>query len=448
MDSVHGAIMDATAFKKLLGEVTELKKMVLFLQDENAKLKQEQEQKSTDVQEQLSAAKDEIKRVNALNITLREYINSIDNMEGAIPSTEECPRKIAKKCTPTVQMMDTTPQVDSAYNTINTTNTDSFTTVTSKKSKKKIIQTINSNLKTIKNKIKAANCNNFSLKQSGQNAPIKIELNSPSDISNVREALKEAKISFHEYKWNEEKAKCFMIKGLVGTSDEDLPHIKNTLINDGLPSDIKVSLFITGFMRANPNQNHNSIIKLVLPPNSDEKILKNMKFIDHVSVKVEKMKTKNIIQCKNCQRFGHSAGGCMHPHRCVKCGLNHYRDNCGRTHDKSVKLKCCNCGGEHTANNLAACQFFQQKYVKSNEKTKPANMNAGTSKQVVPGVSFAQVTGGHLRSNVRSKSSGSQNTSSTTKNVSNSSSLESKVDMLIQLVSRHDVLLMNLVKNG
>jgi hypothetical protein len=52
-------------------------------------------------------------------------------------------------------------------------------------------------------------------------------------------------------------------------------------------------------------------------------------------------------QCKRCQRFGHTQQNCGYAPRCVACGETHLSGEC--TTPKQP-LKCCSCGGNHTAN--------------------------------------------------------------------------------------------------
>ena len=56
---------------------------------------------------------------------------------------------------------------------------------------------------------------------------------------------------------------------------------------------------------------------------------------------------KGPLQCKRCQRFGHTQRGCGYAPRCVACGEAHLSGVCSTSKEQ---LKCCSCGGSHTAN--------------------------------------------------------------------------------------------------
>lgn len=52
------------------------------------------------------------------------------------------------------------------------------------------------------------------------------------------------------------------------------------------------------------------------------------------------------LRCFKCQRFGHVAAVCRGKQRCGKCGEEgHEYGKC----NEGTKIKCCNCGGEHSA---------------------------------------------------------------------------------------------------
>ena len=66
-----------------------------------------------------------------------------------------------------------------------------------------------------------------------------------------------------------------------------------------------------------------------------------------------------VIQCYNCCRFGHYAtkmktSNCRHETRCLKCGQSHKVNEC-----TSDAHRCCNCGGEHSA-NYKGCEMYKE----------------------------------------------------------------------------------------
>ena len=54
---------------------------------------------------------------------------------------------------------------------------------------------------------------------------------------------------------------------------------------------------------------------------------------------------KAPLQCKRCQRFGHTQRNCGNTPRCVVCGVLHPSEECST---RMQQLKCCRCGCNHT----------------------------------------------------------------------------------------------------
>jgi len=56
---------------------------------------------------------------------------------------------------------------------------------------------------------------------------------------------------------------------------------------------------------------------------------------------------KDPLQCKCCQRFGHTQRNCGYAPRCVACGGSHLSGDCPAPRGQP---RCCSCEGNHTAN--------------------------------------------------------------------------------------------------
>uniref|UniRef100_A0A1B0DM52 Pre-C2HC domain-containing protein n=1 Tax=Phlebotomus papatasi TaxID=29031 RepID=A0A1B0DM52_PHLPP len=57
---------------------------------------------------------------------------------------------------------------------------------------------------------------------------------------------------------------------------------------------------------------------------------------------------KEIVQCKNCQYFGHTKSYCNRKPKCVKCAGNHLTEACLKVRNDGA-AKCSNCNGDHPA---------------------------------------------------------------------------------------------------
>lgn len=51
------------------------------------------------------------------------------------------------------------------------------------------------------------------------------------------------------------------------------------------------------------------------------------------------------LRCYKCQKYGHVAAVCKGKQRCGRCAGEHEYGKC----ERGAKLKCCNCGGEHSS---------------------------------------------------------------------------------------------------
>jgi hypothetical protein len=70
--------------------------------------------------------------------------------------------------------------------------------------------------------------------------------------------------------------------------------------------------------------------------------------LSHISNRFHaRVARKGPLQCKRCQRFGHTQRNCGCAPRCLACGDEHPSGKCDTP---KQQLKCCSCGGNHTAN--------------------------------------------------------------------------------------------------
>ena len=72
-----------------------------------------------------------------------------------------------------------------------------------------------------------------------------------------------------------------------------------------------------------------------------------------------------VLQCFNCQGFGHSAGGCPNPRRCVRCGEAHPHSECTTPR---TQPKCANCTADHPA-CARSCPAFKEAKTQVASKT-------------------------------------------------------------------------------
>lgn len=234
-----------------------------------------------------------------------------------------------------------------------------------------------------------------------------------SDIrSKLLSLLDERFIEYNTYTPLDQKMQNVLLKG-TEIDNEDI--IREALEKNNIQPH-KIRRFETGYMRKN-NLTSN-IWQIVLKPNTDLKLIFNIKYVAEWSVKWELMRKRAIIQCKRCQRLNHSSSNCKLPFRCVKCTNKHEPGDCPC--DSSInttKPKCVNCDGEHTANNATLCPAFKKEMQireerKQGKSTKQSKTNTSTKRDAVvtqpsKQMNYAEILKGkkpsHLQRNTNEK---------------------------------------------
>ena len=94
--------------------------------------------------------------------------------------------------------------------------------------------------------------------------------------------------------------------------------------------------------------------------------LRALEVLCGLTVKVETYNApKGPLQCKHCQRFGHTRRNCGHSPRCVACGEEHASGTCKTPRED---IRCCNCNESTTANYRGRPRYND---AKTNRKTGP-----------------------------------------------------------------------------
>jgi len=115
------------------------------------------------------------------------------------------------------------------------------------------------------------------------------------------------------------------------------------------------------------------IIFIDLDPAEINKEIFNLTSLLHTRVKIEEPhKRKDILQCLNCQEYGHSRKYCAYPPRCVRCGEHHPSTSYVKTRDTPVT--CALCKGDHPV-NYKGCQIYKQiQQLQSSSKRRGTNL--------------------------------------------------------------------------
>lgn len=189
----------------------------------------------------------------------------------------------------------------------------------------------------------------YSTKQT--NNGTNVQVTNTSDYRSVIKHLQNSNVAYHTYQLDEEKSTKIVLYGL-----HDLPtdEVMEILKEENLqPTSIKK------LQIRQKRYDDQAVYLLHFPAGTiSMNLLRTIPALDHCVVKWSYFsKRAGPMQCKRCQLYGHGANNCNRVARCNKCADDHNSSVCPLTAGSSSsdgkvpehKLKCANCGGNHTA---------------------------------------------------------------------------------------------------
>lgn len=166
----------------------------------------------------------------------------------------------------------------------------------------------------------------------------------------MREHFIANNISHYTYQLKSEKAYRVVLRGLHAS--EDTTEIVRELEHIGH----KVRQIVN--IRHRSTKEPLPIFYIDLEPQQNNKEIFDVKYLNQMKITFEApYKKKEIIQCKRCQRFGHTKNQCFRPFRCVKCGNEHPTTKCIKKPD--TEATCANCNEKHPA-SYKGCKIYKQ----------------------------------------------------------------------------------------
>jgi hypothetical protein len=82
---------------------------------------------------------------------------------------------------------------------------------------------------------------------------------------------------------------------------------------------------------------------------------------------------KGPLQCKRCQRFGHTRRNCGYAPRCVECGGSHLSGRCSTPREQP---QCCGCWGNHTANYRGCVEWKKARTALAKQASEPGRKSS------------------------------------------------------------------------
>lgn len=201
--------------------------------------------------------------------------------------------------------------------------------------------------------------------------------------------LKERKINNFTFTPKQNKKNLVLLKGVHATHTEE--DILEELVQEGIPA-VKVSAFRSA--KAKDKSFNSHVVELEQSSNLDEVSRKT--FLMSTTVHWEPFKPTDIVQCKNCQRFGHIASNCGMQYVCVKCDQKHLPGQCSRNDGSGLEVFCANCKKTGHPASYRGCPLYKEKVA---EKAKAAAAKKAqrefaaksACKLTQPTVSFASI---------------------------------------------------------
>jgi hypothetical protein len=198
------------------------------------------------------------------------------------------------------------------------------------------------------------------------------------DFDGLKEALKNSKkAEWHTYATKKEKTHGFVAYGLDNNPDEN--DVKKVLEEKGINCRNVYKMKKT-----------NSPLYVVITDNKTtlQDLESNVKTIDYIIVRWKKLINKReIVQCHNCQTWGHAATNCFAATKCLKCAGNHLTSECSLKKDDTEdqkKIKCSNCGQGHLANSTECEIYIARKKLMEKNRTDLVQKTTRQSNKYVP----------------------------------------------------------------
>lgn len=217
----------------------------------------------------------------------------------------------------------------------------------------------------------------YQLKQIGA-SQVKIQLTNAEKYVPTIAALKEKKAQFHSYQLKSEKTFKVVLKGLHHTTK-----------NEELAAEIKElghDVARIENMRSRTSKQPLPMFICELKQAANNKEIYKVSALCHTKIIIEALRSvREVAQCKNCQRYGHTRQYCNRSPRCVKCAEEHITADCPNK-ERRKDVKCVNCEGNHPA-NYKGCSTWKELQSKKFPALRPKEAQPSPAKTATPKIS-------------------------------------------------------------
>ena len=171
----------------------------------------------------------------------------------------------------------------------------------------------------------------------------------PDAYRKLTKLLKTLNAKFHTYQLKQERPFRVVLRNIHHSVDLDKLKFELQTLGHEVTNISNIRHRVT--------KNPLSLFFIDIKQKQNNKDIYNINRLMNSIVKIEPpLVKKEIVQCKRCQRYGHTQKYCNHNFRCVKCAGNHPTDQC--TKFPETPAKCIHCQGEHPA-NYKGCSAYK-----------------------------------------------------------------------------------------
>lgn len=190
-----------------------------------------------------------------------------------------------------------------------------------------------------------------------------ILVNTAEEYKKIIEVIRKNGLIGHTFTPKDKKCYRIVIKNLHYST----PHEAITEAIEATNNKVKGEIINA---RHGPDKKPTSTFFVNIEPSVNNPAVKNITDIYNQKIKIEDpRRSKSIVQCQRCQRYGHSKNNCMRPFRCVKCGEGHKTSECIKK-DRSTPAKCALCSCDHPA-NYKGCEIYKDIVARRNKNLAP-----------------------------------------------------------------------------
>ena len=219
----------------------------------------------------------------------------------------------------------------------------------------------------------------------------KLMPDTPDTYRKIVKYLSDTKADYHTYQLRQERALRVVIRRLHPSTPLDA--IKEELTEMGFRVRQIVNIFKED--REQPGTKNKIPLPLFfvdLDRTPQVEDIYKVTRLYYTSVVVEKPYTKrDIVQCHNCQAYGHTKRYCHHIPRCVRCGDQHKTEDCQKS--RRTPAVCALCHQGHPA-NYKGCQTYKElkaRIYSAPREERPSRPPRQPSRTVNTRVSYAQM---------------------------------------------------------